>query len=53
MVTTLYWLLFGAAVVYLYYLVACERARRARIRRMRDQRLRRRYREQHHPARWQ
>ena len=52
MVSTLYWLLFGAVVVYLYVLVARERARRERIRRLRARRLRRAWLDAQPPQRW-
>lgn len=51
--TTLYWLMFGAVVVYLYILVARERARRDRIRRLRRLRERRAWLDAQPPQRWQ
>lgn len=53
MVNTLYWLMFGAVVVYLYILVAREHSRRNRIRRMRRLRERRAWLDSQKPQRWQ
>ena len=50
--TLFYWTVFGAVAVYFLLLVMREADRRARIRRMRERRLRRTYRDSLEPKPW-
>jgi hypothetical protein len=50
--TLFYWTVFGAVAVYLLLLVMREADRRARVRRMRERRLRRNTLNQLEPRRW-